>query len=77
MTPAVQRLDPLDLLYERSCTLADRVADGDLGFLDAVDMAWSAAELAGTVDRVGPDQVQAVLAAAFMHVPRGTTCSTI
>jgi hypothetical protein len=62
--------DPLDLLYERTCVLADRVARGELAFLDAVDMAWTAAEFAGTVGRVGPDQVQHVLAAAFMHSRR-------
>lgn len=66
MTP--ENTDPLDLLYVRSCTLAERVATGEMGFLDAIDMAWSAAEFAGTIDRVGPDQVQAVLAAAFVGV---------
>ncbi len=59
--------DPaLDLLFERCGQLADRVVDGELQFLDAVDLAWSAAEFAGTVDRVGPDAVQQVLAAAFI-----------
>lgn len=77
MTPAVQRLDPLDLLYERSCILADRVEAGELQFIEAVDMAYSAAEFAGTVDRVGPDLVQHVLACAFMGVPMGaTSCTT-
>jgi hypothetical protein len=68
--------DPLDLLYERSCTLADRVAAGEIPFLDAVDMGWSAAEWAGTVDRVGPDLVQHVLACAFMGAPKGAICLT-
>jgi hypothetical protein len=67
---------PLELLYERSCILASRVDAGDISFLDAVDMAYSAAEFAGTVARVGPDQVQAALAAAFMGVPKGATCVT-
>jgi hypothetical protein len=62
--------DPLDLLFERCCTLADRVDASELAFLDAVDMAWTAAEFAGTVDRVGPDQIQHVLACAFMHSRR-------
>ena len=62
--------DPLDLLFERCCTLADRVFAGELGFIDAVDMAWEAAEFAGIVGRVGPDQVQAVLAAAFVGARR-------
>lgn len=60
--------DPLHILFERSCTLADRVEAGELSFLDAVDLAWSAAEFAGTVDRVGPDLVQHVLACAFMGI---------
>ena len=72
-TAIVQKIDPLDLLYDRCCTLADRVAAGELGFLDAIDIAWSAAEFAGTVDRAGPDAVQAALVAAFVGVPRGPT----
>lgn len=68
---------PLDLLYERSCQLADRVAAGEIGFQDAVDMAASAAEFSGTVARVGPDLVQHVLACAFMGAPKGaTSCTT-
>jgi hypothetical protein len=77
MTALAEKIDPLDLLFERCCTLADRVATGELGFLDAVDMAWSAAEFAGTVDRVGPDSVQAVLAEAFMAAPKGAICKAV
>jgi hypothetical protein len=62
--------DPLDILHERCRTLADRVDAGQLAFLDAVDMAWSAAEFAGIVDRVGPDLVQNIMAVAFMHAGR-------
>lgn len=70
-SPNLAQVDPaLELLFERCCTLADRVAAGELPFLEAIDFAWSAAEFAGTVDRVGPDPVQAVLAQAFMGVPR-------
>jgi hypothetical protein len=64
------RRDPLEILHERSCTLANRVEACELSFLDAIDIAWTAAEFAGTVDRVGPDLVQQVLAAAFMHTRR-------
>jgi len=32
----------LEILARRSLELADRVAAGELDFLDAVDMAWSA-----------------------------------
>ena len=57
--------DPLDLLYERCLTLADRVLSGQLPFIDAVDMAYSAAEWSGLIDRFGDDVVQLVLADAF------------
>jgi hypothetical protein len=39
-------------------------------FLDAVDMAYSAAEFSGLVSRYGDDLVQATLALAFMDIPR-------
>jgi hypothetical protein len=61
---------PLDLLLARCLTLADRVDAGELLFLDAVDMAYSAACWAGLVERFGEDAVQAALAAAFMNVRR-------
>ena len=60
--------DPLDLLFERCSVLADRVARGELNFLDAVDTGWEAAIWSGLVDRVGADLVQSVLAAAFVGV---------
>ena len=58
MTTAAERTEaeistladpPLDLLYERSCQLADRVEDGTIGFLDAVDLAWEGALFAGRI----------------------------
>jgi hypothetical protein len=60
--------DPLDLLYERCLTLADRVLSGQLLFIDAVDMAYSAAEWSGLVDCFGEDLIQLVLADAFVGV---------
>jgi len=63
--------DPvLALLFDRACTMADRVERGDIGFIDAVDFMWTAAEFAGTVDRASIDATQATLAAAFMGVRR-------
>ena len=56
---------PLDLLFERANVLADRARDGSLPFIDAVDMAYSAADWSGLVDRCGDDVVQLVLADAF------------
>ena len=67
MTAAPKLLDdPLDLFRERCHVLARRVAAGQLGFIDGVDMSYSAAIWSGLVDRVGDDEVQSVLAAAFM-----------
>jgi hypothetical protein len=70
----------LEILAIRSGELADRVAAGQLGFIDAVDIAYSAAvwadlpraiERAGLIDKssicTGDDIVQSVLAAAFAN----------
>jgi hypothetical protein len=56
---------PLEIFFDRACTIADRVKSGGIPFLDAVDMLWTAAEFAGTVERCGPDAVQSCLAKAF------------
>jgi hypothetical protein len=64
----------LDLLFEKSRILANRVREGELPFLDAVDMAYSAAEFAGLVGRYGDDLVQVTLALAFMDIPRKSAC---
>ena len=61
----------LVLLAIRARSLAERVAADEIGFIDAVDMAYSAAVTVGLVDHVGDDVVQAVLGEAFMGVPRG------
>jgi|SoiMethySBSTD1v2_1073268.scaffolds.fasta_scaffold2722940_2 hypothetical protein len=60
----------LDLLLERSRTLAARVRVDEIEFIDAVDMAYSAADFSGLVDRYGDDLVQATLALAFMDTLR-------
>ena len=57
--------DPLELLFDRSCVLAQRAATGELPFLDAVDLAYSAADFAGLVERYGDDVIQLVLADTF------------
>ena len=56
----------LDLFHDRCCTLADRVIAGGIGFIDAVDLAYTAAQFSGLADRVGDDAVQAVMASAFI-----------
>ena len=72
-----EKIDPLDLLYVRSLTMADRVKAGEIPFIEAVDFMWEAAEWSGTVDRVGPDLVQHVLGCAFMGLSKGaTSCTT-
>jgi hypothetical protein len=63
MTPLAAR--QLEILAQRSTELAERVAAGELMFIDAVDLAYSAAVWAGLVETIGDDKVQAVLAAAF------------
>jgi hypothetical protein len=54
----------LQLFAVRANELAGRVGHG-LTFIDAVDMAYSAAIWSGLVDAVGDDAVQDVLADAF------------
>jgi hypothetical protein len=73
----------LEILALRSFGLADRVAAGELPFIDAVDLAYSAAiwaDLPNVIDRsglinsniagasTGQDIVQATIAAAFATV---------
>lgn len=72
----------LELLALRSMELADRVAAGELRFIEAVDLAYDAAvfaglpgaiEKSGLIDNelmTGDDIVQATLAAAFANARR-------
>ena len=53
----------------RSRELALRVACSDIEFIDAVDMAYSAAVECGLVNSVGDDIVQQILSAAFGKIP--------
>jgi hypothetical protein len=74
----------LEVLALRSAELADRVAAGELPFLEAVDIAYSAAVWAGLLNAIeksglidtkiitGDDIVQATIAAAFANA-RGPT----
>jgi hypothetical protein len=55
----------LELLAIRASELADRVAAGEVKFLDAVDMSYSAAVWSGLIENAGDDLVQKVLAASF------------
>ena len=58
----------LEILALRSFELADRVAAGQLQFLDAVDLAFDSAEASGLADLVGYDVIQIVLATIFEKV---------
>jgi hypothetical protein len=62
----------LEILAIRALDLADQVAVGQLGFLDAVDLAYEAAVWSGLVKAVGDDVVQLTLAAAFANARRPT-----
>jgi hypothetical protein len=55
----------LDLFAVRCRDLRDRVARGNIGFIDAVDMAYSAAVWSGLSDDLGDDVVQQAMAIAF------------
>jgi hypothetical protein len=62
----------LEILALRCLELADRVAEGSIKFLDAVDLAYEAAVWSGLVQTVGDDIVQATLAAGFANARRPT-----
>jgi hypothetical protein len=63
----------LELFAIRCSELAGRVLAGTIPFIDAIDMAHSAAVWSGLVESVGDDGIQKVMAAAFMTVPRGAS----
>jgi len=60
----------LDLFGARCAELVKRVNFGTTGFIDAVDLAWSAAVWSGVVDSAGPDRVQEIMRAHFMGARR-------
>jgi hypothetical protein len=68
--PVKRKSRQLEILALRSLQLADRVADGEIPFLDAVDLAYEAAVWSGLTETVGDDIVQATLAAAFANARR-------
>lgn len=55
----------IQLFAIRTCELADRASAGDIGFIDAVDMSYSAAIWSGLADKIGDDAIQKILAACF------------
>jgi hypothetical protein len=69
-TPATKTTRQLEILAIRSLELAERVCAGELGFIDAVDMAYEAAGWSGLTETVGDDVVQTILTEAFRNVRR-------
>jgi hypothetical protein len=79
MAKSSKAIQALEVLALRSLELADRVATGELRFLDAIDLAYEAAVWAGlpqSIDKsglidtdiiTGDDIVQATIAAAFAN----------
>ncbi len=63
----------LDILSDAARTMAERVRNGRMPFIDAVDFCNSAAVWADLPDTVGDDAIQIVLADAFMAVPQEAT----
>jgi hypothetical protein len=60
----------LDLFRARCHDLIERVNVGSIGFIEGVDLAYSAAIWSSLVDDVGDDAVQAVMRDAFLGVRR-------
>ena len=60
----------LEIFARRCLDLADRVAEHRIAFLDAIDVAYEAAEAAGLVDDLGDDLIQATMAACFANAKR-------
>jgi hypothetical protein len=55
----------IKLFAIRCSDMRDRIAAGEVPFIDGIDMLYSAAVWSGLVDGVGDDAVQRVMAAAF------------
>ena len=60
----------IDILRDASHAIAERVRKGQMSFLEGVDFIWSAAEWSDLTDSEAVNQVQAVMAEAFMNAPR-------
>ena len=58
----------LAILRVRAWELADRVAAGEIDFIEAVDMVYSAAVWSGLVADAGDDAVQEAIVPAFDSV---------
>jgi hypothetical protein len=76
---ASEPIHPLELFYARAFEMAQRIDAGYVGFIDGVDLLYSAAEWAGLIEKYGDDEVQSALSQAFidasMGVYRGPKCT--
>jgi hypothetical protein len=64
-SPPATKVDPLKVLVARAEARAMLWAAGEFDLHAAVDELWAAAVRDGLVDRLGPDEVQRILAEAF------------
>ena len=60
----------LELFALRCLEIADKVAAGEIAFLDGIDLAYEAARWSGLVEKVGDDVIQMTMAAAFANARR-------
>jgi hypothetical protein len=60
----------LELFALRCLEVADRVAAGEVAFLDGIDLLYEAARWGGLVESVGDDVIQATMAASFANARR-------
>jgi len=58
--------DPLAIFSERCRTLATRVQNKQVPFIEAIDLAYSSADFAGLIESYGDDRIQELMASAFM-----------
>jgi hypothetical protein len=60
--------DPIEVFHERSEARALLFGHDQMSLHDAVDELQAAAERTGLIDRIGRDEVQAIMSAAFAAV---------
>jgi hypothetical protein len=66
--PNTQAPDPIEVFRERSAARALLFVNGQMSLHDAVDELQAAAERTGLIDRIGQDEVQTIMGAAFAAV---------
>lgn len=64
-TPAIKKVDPLKCFAARANVRAYLWSIGELDLIEAVDALQAAAVRDGLIQRVGQDEIQAMIADAF------------